>query len=148
MERPADPQLVRSLATHGALISDLALGLREAVLEEAPEALESIYTAHGIEMWFGVRVAMKDVWFCYITAHTHHVNLGFPYGAALPDPGRVLQGTAKTSRFIRFASEQELARPFIRRFIHDAAQQVILVPDRPPRAKTRAKKSAVRRNSA
>ncbi len=144
MERPPDPQLVRALAAHGQRITDLALGVREAVLEEAPESIESNYTAHGIEMWFGVRAAMKDVWFCYVTAHARHVTLGFPYGALIPDPGRVLQGTAKTSRFIRLESENELARPLISRFIRAAIEHSIPAATAPKPGKKRV----LRPNSA
>jgi hypothetical protein len=66
---------------------------------------------------------MKDM-FCYIATNARHVNLGFPRGAALPDPNRVLEGEGKAMRHIKFASERDLERPFVRRYIQAAIEQV------------------------
>jgi hypothetical protein len=65
---------------------------------------------------------MKDM-FCYITTNAGHVNLGFPRGASLPDPNRVLEGTGKAMRHIKFASLREMERPFVRRYIRAAVEQ-------------------------
>jgi len=121
--RPPDPQLLGFLEAYDRPISDLALALREVVLEEAPHASESIYQVYTVAIWFGFSGKMKDM-FCYIAANARHVNLGFPRGAALPDPNRVLEGTGKTMRHIKFASERELERPFVRRYIQAAIEQV------------------------
>jgi hypothetical protein len=66
---------------------------------------------------------MKDM-FCYIATNARHVNLGFPRGATLPDPNRVLEGDGKTMRHIKFANERDLERPFVRRYIQAAIEQV------------------------
>jgi hypothetical protein len=66
---------------------------------------------------------MKDM-FCYIATNARHVNLGFPRGAELPDPNRVLEGDGKSMRHIKFASERDLARPFVPRYIRAAMDQV------------------------
>jgi len=58
MERPPDPQLLGFLEVYDQHISDLALALREVILEEAPDASESIYQGvHGGDL---VRVQRKD----------------------------------------------------------------------------------------
>jgi hypothetical protein len=124
MPRPPDPQLVGFLAAYDPSIADLALALRQIVLEEAPNADEAIYQFSGVEVWFGFRGKPKDVWFCYITTHARHLNLGFLYGAALADPNRVLQGDGKTNRYIKFASHDDLERPFVRRYIQAAIEQL------------------------
>ena len=90
MKRPPDPQLLGFLEAYDRPISDLALALREIILEEAPDAAESIYQVYTVAVWFGFSGKMKDM-FCYITTHAEHVNLGFPRGAALPDPNGVLE---------------------------------------------------------
>ena len=123
MHRPPDPQLLGFLEAYDRPISDLALALREIVLEEVPDASESIYQVYTVAIWFGFSGKMKDM-FCYITTNARHVNLGFPRGAALPDPNRVLQGEGKTMRHIKFASERDLERPFVRRYIQAAIEQV------------------------
>jgi hypothetical protein len=122
MNRPPIPQLLGFLAAYDRSIVDLALALREIVLEEAPDASESIYQVYTVAIWFGFSGKMKDM-FCYITTHGRHVNLGFPRGAALSDPYRVLEGEGKAMRHIKFASEQDLERPFVRRYIQAAIEQ-------------------------
>src|SRR5882757_4710749 len=123
VRRPPDPQLLDFLTDYDRPVADLALALREIILEEAPEASESIYQVYTVAIWFGFSGKMKDM-FCYITTHAEHVNLGFPRGAALPDPNGVLDGEGKTMRHIKFRSERELERPFVRRYIRAAIEQV------------------------
>ena len=123
MRRPPDHQLLGFLEAYDRPISDLALALREIILQEAPDAAESIYQVYTVAIWFGFSGKMKDM-FCYITTHAEHVNLGFPRGAALPDPNGVLEGEGKTMRHIKFRSERDLDRPFVRRYIRAAIEQV------------------------
>jgi hypothetical protein len=122
MHRPPDPQLIGFLEAYDRHISDLALALREIILEEAPDASESIYQVYTVAIWFGFSGKMKDM-FCYIAANAGHVNLGFPRGASLADPNRVLEGEGKTMRHIKFASLRDLERPFVRRYIQEAMEQ-------------------------
>jgi hypothetical protein len=122
MERPPDPQLVGFLGAYDRHIADLALALREVILEEAPDAAESIYQVYTVAIWFGYSAKMKDM-FCFITTNAAHVNLGFPRGASLPDPKRLLEGEGKAMRHIKFRNERDLARPFVRRFIQAAMEQ-------------------------
>jgi hypothetical protein len=122
MERPPDPQLLGFLKVYDQHISDLALALREVILEEAPYASESIYQVYTVAIWFGFSGKMKDM-FCYIATNTAHVNLGFPRGSSLPDPNRVLEGEGKTMRHIKLRSRRDLERPFVRRYIQVAMEQ-------------------------
>jgi hypothetical protein len=123
MRRPPDPQLLGFLAAYDPTIADMALALREIILEEAPNASESVYQVYTVAIWFGYSGKMKDM-FCYITTSTGHINLGFPRGTSLPDPNRVLEGDGKTMRHIKFKSERDLERPFVRRYIQAAMEQV------------------------
>src|SRR5437016_5937393 len=123
MERPPDPQLLGFLEAYDRHIAELALALREIILQEAPGASESIYQVYTVAIWFGFSGKMKDM-FCYITTHAGHINLGFPQGADLPDPNRVLEGEGKAMRHIKFKSMRDLERPFVRRYIQAAIEQV------------------------
>ena len=89
MGRPPDPQLVGFLSAYDGHIAELALALRRIVLEEAPEAMESIYDAYSaVAIGFSFTGRLKDG-FCHIATYTNHVNLGFNRGAKLADPQRV-----------------------------------------------------------
>jgi hypothetical protein len=122
MQRPPDPQLLGFLEAYDRHISDLALELREVILEEAPDASESIYQVYTVAIWFGFSGKMKDM-FCYIATNAGHVNLGFPRGTSLPDPNRVLEGEGKAMRHIKFKSQHDVERPFVRRYIQAAMEQ-------------------------
>jgi hypothetical protein len=122
MQRPPDAQLIGFLEAYDRHISDLALALREMILGEAPDASESIYQVYTVAIWFGFSGKMKDM-FCYITTHAKHVNLGFPRGASLPDPNRVLEGEGNAMRHIKFASLRDVERPFVRRYIRAAMEE-------------------------
>jgi hypothetical protein len=122
MERPPDPQLVGFLAMHDPHIADLALALREIVLDEAPEASESIYQVYTVAIWFGFSGKMKDM-FCYIATSTDHVNLGFPRGARMADPSSVMEGTGKVMRHVKFSSLAEMEAPWVRRYIRESMAQ-------------------------
>jgi hypothetical protein len=122
MQRPPDPQLLGFLEAYDRHISDLALALREVILEEAPDASESIYQVYTVAIWFGFSGKMKDM-FCYIATNAGHVNLGFPRGTSLPDPNRVLEGEGKTMRHIKFRSQLDVERSFVRRYIQAAMEQ-------------------------
>lgn len=128
MHRPPHPRLLSFLTAYDPGVADLALALREIVLQEAPDASESIYQTYTVAIWFGHSGKMKDM-FCYIATNARHVNLGFPRGAELPDPHHVLEGDGKTMRHMKFASDRDLARPFLSRYIRAAMD---LVAGSPP----------------
>jgi hypothetical protein len=123
MQRTPDPQLLGFLEAYDRPVADLALALREIILEEVPDASESIYQVYTVAIWFGFSGKMKDM-FCYIATNAGHINLGFPRGSTLPDPNRVLEGEGKAMRHIKFASQRDLERPFVRRYIRASIDQL------------------------
>ena len=123
MRRPPDPLLLGFLEAYDRPIADLALALREIILEEAPHASESIYQVYTVAIWFGFSGKMKDM-FCYIATNARHINLGFPRGSTLPDPNRVLEGDGKTMRHIKIASQRDLERSLVRRYIRASIEQL------------------------
>ncbi len=120
--RPPDPRLIGFLEAYDRHIANLALSLREMILEETPDASESVDRTYTVAIWFGFSGKMKDM-FCYIATNDKHINLGFPRGATLPDPNKVLEGEGKTMRHIKSASLRDVERPFVRRYIRSAMEQ-------------------------
>src|SRR5580693_1568585 len=124
MTRLPDPQLLSYLAPYDPHVSDLTLALRDVVLEEAPDAIESIAKGYAVAIGFSFTgKPMKDG-FCHVVTYSSHVNLGFNRGASLPDPAGVLAGTGKSIRHITIRNHDELARPVIRRLLQAAIEQV------------------------
>ncbi len=123
MQRPPDPQLLGFLEAYDRPIADLVLALREIILEEVPDASESIYQVYTVAIWFGLSGKMKDM-FCYIATNARHINLGFPRGSTLPDPNRLLEGDGKAMRHIKLTSQLDLERSFVRRYIQASLEQL------------------------
>ena len=44
---------------------------------------------------------IEDAPFAYVNVYTSHVNVGFFYGAYLPDPAELLEGTGKHLRHVK-----------------------------------------------
>ncbi len=122
MVRPPDPRLLNYLSSYDRHISSLALALREVVLEEAPEAIESLVKAYAVTIAFSFTGKPLKDGFCYVVSYSSKVNLGFNRGAQLPDPNRVLTGAGKLNRHITIPDEKYLSRPHLRRYIRAAME--------------------------
>jgi hypothetical protein len=129
MTRPPERQLLGHLAAYHPHVSDLTLALREVVLDEAPEAIESIVKGYALAIGFSFTGKPLKDGFCHIVTYSSHVNLGFNRGALLSDPNRVLQGNGKSIRHITIHDRTELDRPVVRRFLQAAIEQVSRPPD-------------------
>jgi hypothetical protein len=124
MTRPPDPRLLNYLAPYDPRIASLALALREVVLEEAPEAIESLVNGYAVAIGFSFTgKPMKDG-FCHVVTYKNCVNLGFNRGALLADAEGVLEGSGKLIRHLRIDDHDDLDRPLVRRFLRAAVEQV------------------------
>lgn len=148
MTRPPDRQLLSYLAAYDPHISELTLALREIVLEEAPEAIESIVKSYAVAIGFSFTGKPLKDGFCHVVTYATHVNLGFNRGAQLPDPNRVLVGKGKSIRHITLHDQNELERPFIRRYLRAAVEQVGGPPSESrPKPVSKSPRKSARRSS-
>jgi hypothetical protein len=122
MTRPPDRKLLSYLASYDPHVAALALAMRDVVLEEAPEAIESLAKGYAVAIGFSFTgKPMKDG-FCHVVTYSTHVNLGFNRGAQLPDPNKVLVGTGKMIRHIAIHQEKEAGSMLIRRYLRSAIE--------------------------
>ena len=128
MVKPPDRTLLSYLASYDLHVSRLALAVREAVLEEAPDAIESISKGYAVAIGFSFTGKPLKDGLCHIATYSSYVNLGFNRGALLPDPNGVLAGTGKLIRHITIRNENDLNRPLVRRYLQAAIEQVNQVP--------------------
>src|ERR1700689_3127627 len=138
MTRLPDRQLLNYLAPYDPHVSDLTLALRDVVLEEAPNAIESIFKGYAVTIGFSFTGKPLKDGFCHVVTYRSHVNLGFNRGALLPDPNGVLEGTGKAIRHITIRNQAELDRPSVRRYLQAAIEQIGGPP--PERATERARR--------
>ena len=70
---------------------------------------------------YGVGPKKMSEHFCYLAPHKDYVNLGFMYGADLPDPDGLLEGGGKLMRHIKLQTVDDLNQPAIRGLIEAAS---------------------------
>ena len=140
--RQPDPEYVELLRPYGEAIQKLALATREIILEEAPKASEFVYEVYTIADHFTFTGRPGDA-FVFTTTHANWVNLGFNFGAVLPDPLGVLRGDGKVIRHVRIAQVTDLDAPGVRDLIKVAVSQA----DR-PEGKPAKPQTTVRRRQA
>jgi hypothetical protein len=125
MRKPS-PQLLDLLAACSPGVAQIGLALRELVLTEAREAQEVVYS--GVYSHDAVVIVFKlpgrpGGAFCNLGVYGRHVNLVFYEGAELPDPHRVLKGTGKKFRHIRFDSPDDVRHGYLRSYIRAAIER-------------------------
>jgi hypothetical protein len=139
--RPANPEYLKLLMAYADEIRKLVLAARKLILEEAPEANEFVYEVYTIADQFSFTERPSDA-FVYTTAHAKWVNLGFNFGAVLPDPGGLLQGEGKRIRHVKIAKAADLEMPGVRNLVRAA----IALAER-PEEKAAKRRTVVHRKS-
>jgi hypothetical protein len=107
-----------ALAGSGARVRDLAT--RALILSVMPDVVEVPWPRQRV-IGHGVGPKKMSEHFCYVAAHRDHVNLGFNYGAELPDPEGLLQGPGKLMRHTPVNAPGDLANPALRRLLELAS---------------------------
>ncbi len=120
--RPPDPDYLKLLLPYGNAIQDLALAARELILEEAPGSSEFVYEVYTIANHFTFTARPGDA-FVFTTTHANWVNLGFNFGALLPDPHCLLRGEGKWIRHVRILQAMDLEAPGVRELVRSAIAQ-------------------------
>lgn len=69
---------------------------------------------------FGVGPRKMSEHYAYLSVHASHVNLGFYHGAALKDPGGILEGTGKRLRHVKLRGLAGARSPAVHRLLREA----------------------------
>jgi hypothetical protein len=69
---------------------------------------------------WGIPTFEAEAPFCLYMVSKNHVTFGFHNGAALSDPGGLLEGTGKNIRHVKLRNLEDLKRPGLRELILDA----------------------------
>jgi len=119
------PALIKFLKPYDREVRDLALQLRELVLEEMAPCYENIYDAYSaVAIGYGTSDRLKDGIF-HIAVYSQHVNLGFNDGATLDDPKGILQGSGNRIRHITIKTPEDIKRPELRAYIRRARKKAL-----------------------
>ena len=110
------------LASYPPEVQKLALALRALVLNVFPSAIEHVdppskIIAYGTDRTYAGLI-------CAIAPYKAHVNLMFAWGAELPDPEHLLEGTGKRARHVKITARAEVENPALRTLLETAAAKV------------------------
>ncbi len=90
-------------------VRNIALQLRELVLDLAPDAIEQIDTSAHL-LGYGYAKTYAHL-ICVIILYGDYVNLGFPRGVDLDDPEGLLEGSGKKARHVKIRSDEQTEAP-------------------------------------
>jgi hypothetical protein len=120
--RLSKSQLNDHLVLESALTRSIVRELRRMILEEAPNAAEAVrfrcLCYSDPEADFGSIGGN----ICLIETRQGKVALSFLHGTRLADPHSLLQGRAKSKRFVPVASLEQASDPRLRRLVRAAAE--------------------------
>jgi hypothetical protein len=117
--------LRKFLKPYDPKIRDLALQLRQLVLEEMAPCYENIYDAYSaVAIGYGTSERLSDGIF-HIAVYEKGVNLGFNEGATLADPKGILEGKGNRIRHIKIRNVEDLTRPELRSYIKRARKAAL-----------------------
>jgi len=119
ISQPPIEDLIRELSSFDLSVGELALALRDMVLEEAPAAVESMLRVYALVFWYSLTGKMPDT-FVQVVVYAKGVNLMLNRGAELPDPDGVLVGEGKMIRHIKVRRPEDLKNRHLRKFIRAA----------------------------
>ena len=111
-----------ALSGSSNLVTGIAKRLRVLIIELYPDVVEVPWPKQKI-IGYGVGPKKMSEHFCYIGAFKRHVNLGFYYGAILPDPQGLLEGTGKNLRHIKVNTLEAVDQPAVRDMLRAAHKE-------------------------
>ena len=111
-----------ALSGSNSQVREIADRLRALIIDVYPEVVEVPWPKQKI-IGYGVGPKKMSEHFCYIGAYRAHVNLGFYYGADLPDPQGLLEGTGKKLRHIKVKNSEEVGEPALRDILQGSLEE-------------------------
>jgi hypothetical protein len=90
-------------------VQKLILAARIFVLGAIPKAMEMVDTKSKV-IGFGFGTGYKDM-ICSLMPAKGWVTLGIGWGAELPDPQKLMEGSGKVHRHVKLKTEADLENP-------------------------------------
>ncbi|MEO5585969.1 MAG: DUF1801 domain-containing protein [Flavobacteriales bacterium] len=105
-----DAQIEQVIESFSAPTRSLAREARKLIHRILPEVVEVAWVKQK-NIGFGTGIKKSTEHFCWLMPATKHVTLGFNYGAELPDPSHLLEGTGKLFRHVKISSAEQFKDP-------------------------------------
>lgn len=102
-----NPDFEQAIAGFSPEMQEISRSIRDLIHKILPQVVEVVWVQQK-NTGFGTGVKKKTEHFCWLMPASKHVNLGFNYGAELPDPAHLLEGTGKLFRHVKIKSAAQL----------------------------------------
>ena len=106
------PEWGQLLGAYPRDVQAIALHARRLIFAEIPNIVEMV-DAKAKVVGYGFGTGYADM-ICTIILSKTGVKLGVVGGANLPDPERLLEGSGKVHRYIKFAKASDVSKPAVR----------------------------------
>lgn len=118
-----DNEFEELLKTTSSQVATLARQAKELIQAIMPEVVEVVWPTQKIS-GYGVGPKKMSEQFCYIALFKERINLGFYYGADLPDPENLLEGSGQNLRHIKINQPAQLENPALRDLVMAASKHL------------------------
>lgn len=116
-------QLAGFIAKFDPDVAKVARTARTALRKQFPTATEIVYDNYqALAIGFATTEKTSTCMFS-LAVMAKGVSLSFYYGATLPDPDHILQGSGNQNRFVRLPTAATLQEPAVQRAIGAAVKQ-------------------------
>ena len=119
----ATKQIAGFIAKFDPKVAKLIRSLRVATRKRFPAAVELVYDNYNFLVFGFSTTERSSDCLVSLAADGHGVTLFFYWGAKLPDPHKILQGSGKQVRSIRLESAATLQRPEVEALLQAAVEQ-------------------------
>lgn len=102
-------------------VQELARTAKALIEKVMPNVVEVAWPTQNI-IGYGVGPKKMSEQFCYIAVFKERINLGFYYGADLPDPEHLLEGTGNALRHVKISTVAQLENPALVKLVEEASR--------------------------
>jgi hypothetical protein len=102
-------------------VAAIARSARKLVIDVLPVVHEIVWRQQR-NIGYGTGPKKQSEHFCWLSPASKHVSLGFNYGAELPDPKGLLDGTGKLFRHVKLMSLDDVEQPALRALVRAATK--------------------------
>lgn len=130
MAREPLTDLLKFLKPFDKEVQEIALKLREFVLDIFPNTNELIYDNYNaLAIGYSLSDKQKEM-FCHIAVYSKHVNIGFDRGVDLDDPNQILKGTGNRIRHITVESFKTFQKSYVKTLLKQAHKLALDTTDK------------------
>jgi hypothetical protein len=114
----ADKSIETFLSQYNSDVINATIKLRRIIINTLPDIIEQLdEPARMIGYCYGQKYAEM---ICVIIPSKKEIKLSFYKGIELDDPNKILEGTAKFSRYVKIKSEEQIKSSAIKQLLKNA----------------------------